>query len=221
MEVLQSKGVKLLYHANTVATSCTFLSHATLMARGVVAESGLHQTTQFTDHLDKRYGIWHDLFFDVVDIHDRKHDINLYGPVLFAFDIQVLTEDWLTSVLVTKKNPSRWSDGEQDSERYFATVDEFEADYKIGDFGSMILIRSSEGKLSLKEHLKLVSLDDPMRREGSVELYSYALGALTLASRLGGIKDVKPKRRVCRDICKCKGSYGKIDVYELGRLFAP
>ena len=37
-DVLQTKGVNILYHANTVTTSCTFLRIGGLASRGYVEE---------------------------------------------------------------------------------------------------------------------------------------------------------------------------------------
>ncbi len=81
MKILRSKGVRSLHHVNTVRTACTFLRHARLLARGVVEDKGLLQTPQQTDEIDKKFGVWWDIFLDGVDIHNRVSGLCYYGPV--------------------------------------------------------------------------------------------------------------------------------------------
>lgn len=47
--ILLEKGVTHLYHANTVATACTFIENNGLLSRGAVDDLGLYQTSQATD----------------------------------------------------------------------------------------------------------------------------------------------------------------------------
>lgn len=77
---LAQHGVTHLHHANTVATSCTFLRSSRLASRGWVDYYRLPQTPQLSDDLDKQFGIWNDVFMDGVDIHRRGRTRNFYGP---------------------------------------------------------------------------------------------------------------------------------------------
>lgn len=43
--ILKEKKVKHLYHANTVATACTFLGNSGLLSRGYVEDHDLFQTS--------------------------------------------------------------------------------------------------------------------------------------------------------------------------------
>lgn len=43
--ILKEKEVKHLYHANTVATACTFLENGGLLSRGYVEDHDLFQTS--------------------------------------------------------------------------------------------------------------------------------------------------------------------------------
>ena len=47
--ILKEKEVKHLYHANTVATACTFLENGGLLSRGYVEDHDLFQTSQMSD----------------------------------------------------------------------------------------------------------------------------------------------------------------------------
>src|SRR5437879_6502931 len=88
--VLKEVGATHLYHANSITTSCTFLEQGGLMSRGLVEGRGLEQTKQLSDRIDKKYGIWHSIFLDHIDIHHRANGLNLYGPVLFVLDLEIL-----------------------------------------------------------------------------------------------------------------------------------
>ena len=111
-EILKSKGVDFLYHANSVQTSCTFLKNGSLLSRGVVQRRGFRQTEQPSDVIDQKYGVWLDIFTDSVDIHQRANRRNTYGPVLFKINIDILKTLNLPPLWITKKNPTKWIDGE-------------------------------------------------------------------------------------------------------------
>src|SRR5580658_8730659 len=86
-EIIHAKGVTEVHHANSVATTCQFLRNRTLISRGSIERKGLYQTPQVSDELDRRHGIWFDVFVDSVDIHARAGRQNVYGPALLVFDI--------------------------------------------------------------------------------------------------------------------------------------
>ncbi|MGQ3122428.1 hypothetical protein [Variovorax sp.] len=207
LEVLKSKGIDTLHHANTVQTSCLFLQHGRILSRGTVEERGLEQTAQKSDDLDKRFGIWNDLFLDSVDIHERAKSRNFYGPVLFRFKLDLLSEDWLPSIWVTKKNPTEWQTGEPATDRYYSSVEEFKSGYKKGDFGSMFMLRNAGGVLRLAPHLKDILLDDPNWEYQDNDVYSQTVGALLASAWQGGIKDIDIHKRKCLSGCKCIGQY--------------
>jgi hypothetical protein len=120
-EVLTSIGATTLHHANTVTTSCSFLTLRGLASRALVESSGLSQTRQYSDDIDKRYNIWHCVFVDHVDIHSRGGRVkgpNQYGPVLFKLELEaLLTLPRDTHIFITKKNPVNFVFGEADDQR--------------------------------------------------------------------------------------------------------
>jgi hypothetical protein len=209
LKVLKKKEVKNFHHANTVQTACVFLQNARLLSRGTVDEKGVQQTAQKSDALDKRFGIWYDVFLDAVDIHARAKTRNLYGPVLFVLALEILEEDWLSSVWITKKNPTQWKAGDRPEDRYFQSVSEFDADYKYGNFASMFILRSVGGVLRLSPHLKSIVVDDPNWDDGS-DVYAQTIGALRASAWQGGLKDLVITRRECVPACSCKGQYAKV-----------
>jgi len=210
VDVLRNLGVDTLHHANTVQTSCVFLQHGRLLSRGTVDEKGIEQTPQKSDDLDKRYGIWYDIFLDSVDIHERASSRNFYGPVLFRFDLELLNEDWLPSIWVTKKNPTQWKDGESAADRYYSSVEEFAAGYRKGDFASMFMLRHVGGVLCLIPHLRDIVLDDPGWEYQDTDVYSQAVGALRASAWQGGLKSLDILKRQCHDACKCSKQYGDV-----------
>jgi hypothetical protein len=52
-EVLSGKGIKNIYHANSVITACQFLRNRALLSRGVIERRRLYQTPQSSDSIDK------------------------------------------------------------------------------------------------------------------------------------------------------------------------
>lgn len=206
--VLQNNRVTHLHHANTVTTSCSFLQCGGLASRGFVEKRGLTQTSQYTDEADKKYGIWNDIFMDGVDIHTRASRRNLYGPVLFLLPADVLMRlPKGTEVIVTRKNPAKWSDGEQDSERYFQTLSELEAGYRYGNFGQHVIVRGPSGILPFDAQIEIL-LDDPQRElKNGKDAYSSAKKKLVAAV---SSHELKIDKRECSTVCKWVTQYSSL-----------
>ncbi|GAB4381363.1 MAG: hypothetical protein Kow00121_39730 [Elainellaceae cyanobacterium] len=219
LEILRDKGVKNLFHANTVQTSCTFLQNGYLMARGVVAERGLNQTPQKSDGIDKRCGIWFDLFLDSTNIHYRAKHENYYGPVLFVFKLEILEQDWLPSLWITKSNPQNWTD--DTTTRYFLSEDDFEHKYKHGDFDKMLLLRHCGGVLKLAPYLEEIYLDNPHLEIDGVDIYSQALGALKASARISNMQDIIISPHPCKNSCACNQNYERMNDTKLSKFFIP
>lgn len=217
--VLTEKGVAELHHANSVATACQFLRSKALMSRGTVERMGLMQTAQDSDEVDRRYSIWFDVFVDSVDIHARASRANVYGPVLFVFDLTLIDRNKTGRIWLTKENPTKWA-GKPDKERWFQGKDELSSDFLKGRFDQMIVLRHCGGVLPFGRHLKKIILDDPkIETDEDVNIYSMAVGALRLAMQDAGI-DVPIERRQCNAGCACK-AYWKGDDERLFKMFDP
>lgn len=222
--VLKQIGATDLHHANSVTTSCTFLEQGGLLSRGYVDDHGLKQTPQpASDEIDKKFDIWHRIFVDHVDIHDRagrKKAPNYYGPVLFVFSLDILlglAPD--TEILVTKKNPVHWCDGEPDGDRWFRSVDELAKSIRFGNFDKMLVIRTGSEKLDFPERRARILLDDPVRKLSSGGgAYAHAESRLKTAAASGkGQADIQ--RRKCRAGCVCVEKYATWSVPEVDLYF--
>ena len=126
LDLLKEKNIDFLFHANTVATACTFIEQGGLLSRGAVEDSGLLQTPQMSDELDKKYNVWNDIFFDSIDLHKKFKRQNYYGPVLFKFDVNILASPNMPELWITRDNPTRWNYKQTDSDRYFQSLEELE-----------------------------------------------------------------------------------------------
>jgi hypothetical protein len=202
--VLQSKGVRFLYHANSVTTSCSILRLRGLASRGAVEAAGLPQTPQASDATDKQFGVWHDVFTDGVDVHYRARKRNLYGPVLFQLPLDALLHlPRGTEVMVARRNPIYWMIGQQVADHYFVTVDELNAGYHYGDFEKHIALRTPSGIVPFPNASVEVTLDNPNYTwEDGRDVYSVAVEKLQHAAQDAGlVVEVAP--RACRDGCHC------------------
>jgi len=215
--VLKQIGATRLYHANSVITSRTFLEQGGLLSRGFVENHGLKQTAQLSDESDKKNGIWHHIFLDHVDIHERASERNRYGPVLFQFDLKILLGLVAgTEILVTKKNPLHWNKSYPDSERWFRRKDELARRISFGDFGKMLVIKTASEKLDFPNGRALIILDDPHRKLSSGEnAYTHAKNRLTAPG--SPVKMIIEPRK-CQAGCNCAREYSEdtdeyIDTY--------
>ena len=159
---LKAKGVKGLFHANTVRTSKTFLEQGGLLSRKYIEDNGLIQTPQKSDEIDKKFNIWNDIFFDAINISKYYDRYNLYGPVLFCFNLDMLKLDNQIIVQVSKKNPMHWNDEDKIEDRYFMNKEDFDSNFKTGnklkDGGCHIIIGTDDGKIPF-ENLLGIQID--------------------------------------------------------------
>lgn len=202
-KVLVSKGIAAIHHANSVITACQFLRGRALLSRGTIERRRMFQTPQASDPVDRRRGLWFDVFTDSVDIHARAAAINFYGPVLFVLDVDLIRDAYTGKVWVTKLNPTKW-DGTKREDRWFQSIDDLTENFTKGDFNQMIVFRHCGGELPMAKYLKHIVLDDPKMKEkkSNIDYFSMAYGALKLAMTEGGI-EVPIQRRGCAGGCGC------------------
>jgi len=219
-EILGRKGVDAIYHANSVITACQFLRGGSLMSRGTVHRKGLYQSPQNSDPSDKQYGVWFDVFTDSVDIHARAKRANIYGPVLFMIDLELIRKTYTGKIWVTRLNPAKWA-SKSHKERWFVSAEDLERKFVRGCFDQMIVFRHCGGDLPFHEYLKKIVLDDPrLKSKTGIDYYSMAYGALKLAITEGNFHDVRIRKRVCPAECICEKKY-KSDREETRQMFIP
>ncbi|SDZ30718.1 hypothetical protein SAMN05444506_11477 [Pseudomonas syringae] len=198
-EVAQEKGIKHIYHANSLTTSISFLKLNSLASRKHVANSGLAQTSQYTDNSDKDLNVWDDIFLDTVDIHKRASSRNHYGPILFTFSLEAILS--ATGALVTKTNPSKWKTSTKIQDRYFTNIRELESEWDVGNFDQMITLQISSGSIPLEKNLLRILIDDPATGEAPSREFIRAQETILKFT------DRPIIRRQCNSSCKCKKDY--------------
>jgi hypothetical protein len=141
LQALIKRKIPQLYHANSVTTSCGYLTQGALLSRGEVERRGLIQTPQISDQKDKELGLWDCIFLDFVDILKRAKRPNKYGPVLFVFDVMKI--DWarISQAMISKRNAMSWNIGDPLNDLAYADAKEFERDYQPGDFRCSLILK--------------------------------------------------------------------------------
>ncbi|CRL59012.1 hypothetical protein [Proteus penneri] len=220
-EILNQKGILHFYHANTVATSITFIEQGGLLARGDVERENLIQTIQVSDDDDKLFDVWDDVFIDIVDLHGFFPRQNLYGPILFKFNIDLLLDDNL-NIYVTKNNPIYWNLQLSEEEKYFQDADELEKNWDNYPLQQKMFTIRKPGNPVLFDYLEEIIVDDPqVIIYENINLYQEALNALKKTTEHIPELQKKIKTRVCSN-CYCQSNYFKqIPHSDLRRLFLP
>ncbi|RXT69847.1 hypothetical protein B1F71_04455 [Pseudomonas syringae] len=198
-DVALKKGISNIYHANSLATSISFLKLNSLASRKHVASSGLAQTAQYTDSSDKELNVWDDIFLDTVDIHKRASNRNNYGPILFIFNISIILS--ATGALITKTNPSKWNTSKKNEDRYFTNAKELEAGWDIGNFDQMITLQTTNGTIPLDENFLSILIDDPVAGEFPSKDF------MRVQESISNFTNRQITRRQCAPWCKCKKDY--------------
>ncbi|WP_254509065.1 hypothetical protein [Anatilimnocola floriformis] len=218
-KVLASQNVTRLHHANSVLTACEFLRSGALLSRKNLSKGSGLQTAQKSDVHDKLFGVWNDIFTDSDDNHRRAHAWNVYGPVLFVFDLGLLTTPD-TKIWVAKENPYHWRGDDELSDRKFTNVEDLTDKFRKGRFDHSIVFKNVPGVLPFGGCLKEIVLDDPkLKGSDKVDLFSMAYGALRFAMSLGGI-NVRIRKRRCDTGCKCIAQY-QFDEEYTEKMFKP
>lgn len=216
--ILTDNGADELHHANSVVTACHFLRSKSLMSRGSVERLGWGQTPQNSDAEDRRYSLWFDVFLDSVDIHARASRANVYGPVLFVFDTDILRSNATGRLWVTKLNPTKWEDT-TDKDRWFQNRRELREGFIGGEFNQSIVLRHCGGALPFDGYIRKIVVDDPQQEDqNGVDYFSMAVGALRYAMQLSGL-NVEIERRECVRHCACSNYWA--NRRRLSSMYAP
>lgn len=220
--ILLDQGIKYLYHANTVATACTYIENGGLLSRGAVEHLNLNQTPQSSDEDDKRFDVWNDIFLDSIDLHGKFPRQNYYGPVLFKFNLDLLKDSNLPELHITKDNPIRWNDDMSTSDKYFQNINEFKKNYKLGSYKEMITLKNTLEILPFNNYLVEIILDNPMVLIENESLREKAKDALNDAIKKSSYDYSKVTKtiRKCNPSCFCKDNYlRQHKTSDLKRLF--
>lgn len=224
-KLLQSKGVRQFYHANTVKTALTYIQHGALLSRSYVERNQLLQTDQDSDNIDKKFNIWDTVFMDGKDLHNLFGRRNLYGPILFEMRLEVLLEiDW-KGIAVTKENPSYWREGPL----YFEKLTEIEEKYnkgnKLQDGKTMFLFNSPEKSIKLDQFCNKILIDDPFKNfkahDGSVKSIGDAIqNRIDNALGKANLSNIKTELRHNNRIpCSCRNEYHRMNRLKFDNLF--
>jgi hypothetical protein len=220
--LLKKKGVQNLFHANTVRTSLTFIHEGALLSRGYVEQNSLAQTDQYTDDKDKKLGIWDSVFLDGYDLH-KAFDINLYGPVLFVINLDILLDSNFKTIKATKSNPSNWST----ECRFHDNIQEIDDRYliegkfnKAADSNIMFILDSPGKRISLDKYCDKIVLDDPrvitLKNEAIYDLVKKTLGDALSEAALDRI--AIEKRHTDDRIHYCQQRYRTMAMYSIERF---
>lgn len=215
VSILQKYGVDQLFHADTVLTSLSFLQAKGICSRDYLDRMFLSKTYQYTDAKDKKFDVYNDLFFDSVDIHERAHGINFYGPVTFVFDVRALLNSNLQDcIFITKSNPAKWNTWLQPKQRYFLTVEDLEQGFIKGNFGQSITCHHVPFMdFSTLQYIILERLPDEYSG-----LFNTAYDEISKRLREQDY-DVPLQIRNCDAECKCVGQYRQMSKYNLIKRF--
>lgn len=202
--MLTQHKVEALFHANTVLTSISFLKNQGLCSRQYISRLvDSYQTSQCSDSNDQAVGVYNDIFFDSVDIHNRRKEYNKYGPVLFVYSLDLLSEPELESkILITKDNPIWWNPQMNFEDRYFADFEELQRGFHKGTFKQHITLHNVD-KVGFK-YLQSIILDTLPKEYDDVFENSY----LTLQKAVKEADlSIDVSVRQCESSCKCLNKY--------------
>ncbi len=219
--LFERKGVKNLFHANTVATSITYIEEGGLLSRQDIDDNGFYQTPQTSDDIDKLFDVFGDVFLDTIDLHKHFSRQNHYGPVLFIFNLELIRNSEL-NIWVTKDNPINWDRHSDLKDNYFQSVEELSETWDSFDVQRKMFTIRKPAKPILFEYLECIVLDNPkvlinedisLRKESRKALENAVSGN----DRLQGLLEW----RECGH-CFCQDNYLKqVRVPELVQKFLP
>ncbi|MEN0036412.1 MAG: hypothetical protein AAGC78_05065 [Cellvibrio sp.] len=217
---LKSKGILNLFHANTVATSITFIEEGGLLSRHDVEERDLYQTPQTSDDIDKLFDVFGDVFLDTADLHRHFSRQNYYGPVLFKFNLELILDDEM-EIWVTKDNPIHWDRRSESEENYFQSVKMLSKEWDKYDLQRKMFTIRKPGKPIIFDYLEEIILDNPRVKIGDVSLKKESRIALKkVTERKPRLKELLSWRECGH--CFCQDNYfNQVRTPELIQKFLP
>lgn len=223
-QILKNKGIEYLHHANTVATSITFIENRALLSRHYVETKGYYQTPQMSDNEDKKYDVWDSVFLDGEDLHKRYNQANKYGPILFKLKLEILNSPIIQGIYVTKNNPWYWKEHTKPDEKFYKSVKEVNRDYLTGkkvDSRIMFTIRSPNNEIKLNKFLHSIEIDIPklivnVKAGGEMSVGDYAVNAIQESLNLNGLGHIPISKRHAGEFrfCKCTLNYNFLQSFE-------
>jgi hypothetical protein len=223
--ILKRKGIEYLFHANTVATSMTFIENRALLSRQYVESNGLVQTDQRSDEKDKNYDVYDHIFLDALDLHKKYKQANVYGPVLFRMKLDLLTSPSIKNVIITKSNPWYWKDSTKESDKFYSSIDEVASDYLSGkklDSQIMFTFRGLGDEMKLNKFLDSIIIDKPIihrKLKSGQTLGGYVEATINNSLRQHGLGHIPIHTRECPFFCRCHLDYLKLSKEEIIKRF--
>lgn len=227
-QILKNKGIKYLHHANTVATSITFIENRALLSRHYVEINGYYQTPQKSDDEDKRFDVWDSVFLDGEDLHKRYKQANKYGPVLFKLKLEMLNSPSIQGIYVTKSNPWYWKKSTNIDAKFYKSVDDVNSDYLTGkklDSQIMFTIRSPKTEIKLNKFLYSIEIDIPqllinVKNIGNMSVGDYAIQSIQDSLNNNGLGHIPILKRHNGEftLCKCTFDYNYLKTFEYSEL---
>ncbi len=209
LEELLKRDSKFLYHANSVETSISYLRYGSVFSREKCVEYKFPQSSQWSDKLDQKYGIWNDIFINFSDLHQNFKKPNSYGPILFCFNINRLFDYLLkngSNLGITKINPNRWEEQHQDVDKWLSNFegvfinDKQHKDKKYTFGWSDIVVSCENGSLPLSVVDRIIIDEHP------TNVLFYAQTKSIFENCISGHNLDIPiyRRRFCNKECLCK-----------------
>ncbi len=222
-EFYRSKNINYFYHANSVATSCSFIEIGGLLSRESTIRKKLLITSQDSDDIDKKYNVFNDIFLDVFDLHGYFPRENAYGPITFVIDNSFLLDDKLPNICITKDNPIYWKASHSIVQRYYSSIDEYknEFEYNLANKSiqrKMLTIHDTDKKLPFKKYLKKIIIDNPNISMQKIDLYNFAKSEIYNSLKKTLFCEDIVEERKCIN-CFCCKNYHNYDSIKLKRLF--
>jgi len=214
-DFLKNHKVDYLFHANTVATSISYLEIGGLLSRQSVENRKLYQTSQNSDFQDKRFNVYNDIFFDTIDLHKYFSRNNYYGPVCFVFSTDILLSSNF-DIWITKQNPINWKSSMKDTDKYISDLDELESTWNDNRQKKMLTIKNISDPISFQD-LQSIIIDNPQIIKDRINYFEEALNGIEKA---GNSFQNKISERSCSN-CYCHLNYSKMDSNRLNKLFLP
>lgn len=183
-------------------------------------------TPQSSDQDDKKFNVWNDIFFDIVDLHGYFPRQNLYGPVCFKISNKFLLDSSLPNICITKDNPIYWDTSMTAAEKYYSSVKEYESEFEKNMrnktiHAKMFTIHDTNKKIPFTKYLEEIILDNPLKKIDDVSLFEPAKEALLNAIADAQLNVNLLKIRNCNS-CYCESNYlNQVQTDELKKLFVP
>lgn len=221
-DFLKFNGIKYLYHVTTISTAIGFIKHGGFISRKLAKDMDISYILRRDEAFYEEFDIYNDIFFNSFDLHIFYKRPNYFGNVTFLVTIDILIDDDMPSIVITKNNPLYWN--KSIKHIYYDTIDEYIKDFynamnNLELYQQMYYaFKHCNDIIPFGKYLKTIIVDNPHYSFNRQDIFKPSFKRLKKVVRESKLKADLIERK-CPSNCMCTLYYHDLEEVDLLRIY--